>query len=138
VITVFIVKKIPHSNSVSYHGETISRYCTLLHATSYTHELIKIAVTLTEKIYEEGHLYKKAGVMLSGLVPDTSIQANLFKPATVNNSRMLMNVIDNINCSMRDDKVKFAAAGTAKNWKMRQEMRSPRYTTRWQEIREVK
>ncbi len=138
LLSVFVVKKTPHSEGVSYHGEAVSSYCILPHATSCTNELIKVALRLTESIFKPEYLYKKAGVMLSALVPDASIQANLFVPSSQNNNRMLMNVMDNINCAMRDDKIKFAAAGVAKNWKMRQEMRSPRYTTRWSEMREVK
>lgn len=135
---VFVVKKVPRDEQGYHHGDTISNYCTLPHATCCTNQLIKAALSLVDVIYEEGVLYKKAGVMLSGLVPDASVQANLFVPAAANGNRMLMNVIDNINASMRDDKIKFAAAGVAKNWKMRQEMRSSRYTTRWSEICGVK
>ncbi len=138
LLSVFIVKKMPREGDKFHHGETVSNYCTLPHATSCTNEMIKVALHLVETIYHPEHLYKKAGVMLSGLVPDASVQANLFLPYLHNNNRMLMNVLDNINCAMRDDKIKFAAAGTTKNWKMRQEMRSPRYTTRWGEMREVK
>ena len=49
-----------------------------------------------------------------------------------------MSLIDNVNFAMRNDIVKFAASGTTRDWKMRQELRSPRYTSRWDEIREVK
>jgi DNA polymerase V len=86
----------------------------------------------------EVNLFQKAGVMLSGIVPDNTLQGNLFVPASKNNSRMLMDMMDNINFSMRDDMLKFAASGTERNWKMRQEMRSPRYTSRWDELRVVK
>jgi DNA polymerase V len=48
-----------------------------------------------------------------------------------------MEQIDNINFSMRGDVVKFASSGTKRNWKMRREFHSPRYTTRWDELREV-
>ncbi|MDQ6761325.1 MAG: DUF4113 domain-containing protein, partial [Bacteroidota bacterium] len=82
-------------------------------------------------------LFKKAGVMLSGIVKDDKLQANMFVPASQNNGRMLMRMMDNINFSMRDDIVKFAASGTRRNWKMRQEFRSPRYTSRWDELKEV-
>ncbi|MBK6937348.1 MAG: DUF4113 domain-containing protein [Chitinophagaceae bacterium] len=74
--------------------------------------------------------------MLGGIVPNESIQGNLFLP-TANNNRKLMDTIDNINFSQRDDVLKFAASGTRRNWKMRQEMHSPRYTTRWNELFEV-
>jgi DNA polymerase V len=76
--------------------------------------------------------------MLSGIVPDDSIQFNLFQPAAEQNRRQLMHTVDNVNFSMRDDVIKFAAAGTKKNWKMRQEYRSKRHTTRWDELFEVK
>jgi DNA polymerase V len=49
-----------------------------------------------------------------------------------------MDMMDYINFSMRDDVVKFAATGKKRNWKMRQEFHSPRYTTRWNELFEVK
>ena len=76
--------------------------------------------------------------MLSGIVPDTSIQGNLFTPPAENKSRLLMSMIDNVNFAMRDDVLKFAASGTSRDWKMRQELRSPRYTTRWDELFEIK
>jgi len=77
-------------------------------------------------------------VLLSGIVPDTAIQGNLFLPKAINEHRMLMSMIDNINFSQRDDLLKFAVSGTKRNWKMRQELRSPRYTTRWNELYKIK
>ena len=76
--------------------------------------------------------------MLGGLVPDQSIQANLFQSQRKNGSRKLMDMVDNVNFSMRDDVLKFASSGTTRNWKMRQELRSKRYTTRWDELMEVR
>jgi DNA polymerase V len=45
--------------------------------------------------------------------------------------------MDNVNFAMREDAVKFIATGLKRNWKMRQELRSKRYTTRWNELYEV-
>ncbi|MGB8192731.1 MAG: Y-family DNA polymerase [Chitinophagaceae bacterium] len=137
VITVFVVPKQTSTAPYFRHGPTVSAHAVLPNPTSLTNELIKPAMHLVEQIFKEGNLYKKAGVLLSGLVPDTSIQANLFEVPEKNNHRMLMTMIDNINFSMRDDTLKFASSGTAKNWKMRQELRSPRYSTRWEELCEV-
>ena len=132
-ISVFVVAKSEKSNA-GFRGEMYSLSATLPMATCFTNELIKYAVALAEKLYVKGRTYKKAGVMLSGLVPATSIQANLFCHATKNNERKLMEMIDNINFSQGNDVLKFAASGTRRNWKMRQELRSPRYTTRWNEL----
>ncbi|MBL0357503.1 MAG: DUF4113 domain-containing protein [Chitinophagaceae bacterium] len=137
IISVFVVPKEQNHNTYFRHGPTLSSYVTLPIATSSTNELIKPAVQLVDKLYEKGRLYKKAGVMLSGLVPDSTIQGNLFMPEKQNGKRLLMDMIDNINYSQRDDVLKFAASGTKRNWKMRMEMRSPRYTSRWEELFEV-
>ena len=91
---------------------------------------------MAEKIFKPGIGYKKAGVILSSIVPDNSIQGNLFEKGK-NGERFLMEQIDNINFSMRNDVVKFASSGTKRDWKMRMEMRSPRYTSRWEEMYEI-
>jgi DNA polymerase V len=134
VVSVFIVPKEEGRAGDFRYGNIISDYQTLPSATSLTHELIKPAVQLVDKLYKKGSNYKKAGVMLSGLVPDTSVQSNLFFTETKNSGRLLMGMIDNVNFSMRDDVLKFAASGTTRDWKMRQEMRSKRFTTRWEEL----
>ena len=138
VISVFVVTKDQdHSLNFKKYG-TISSSVTLPAATSFTNELIKPAVELIDGLYEKGQFYKKAGVMLSGIVPDNSIQGNMFLSENKNCERKLMDMIDNVNFSQRDDVLKFAASGTTRDWKMRQELRSPRYTTRWDELFEVR
>ncbi len=139
VISVFVVPKEDRKENEPFrHGPMQSLHTILPLATAVTSELIKPAMYLTEQLFKKGSFYKKAGVMLSGIVPDETVQGNLFVPRGQNNGRMLMSMMDNINFSMRDDVLKFAASGTARNWKMRQEYRSPRYTTRWDELCEVK
>jgi DNA polymerase V len=137
-ISVFIVAKEQDHQLDFSHGPNIGTYTTLPHATSVTNELIKPAVELVDRLYETGTYYKKAGVMLSGLVPDNAVQGNMFEAPTSGKGRQLMGMMDNVNFSMRDDVVKFAASGTRRDWKMRQELRSPRYTTRWEELFEVR
>lgn len=138
-ISVFIVpKEVQNNASYFKHGPSVSSYTILPFATAATNELIKPAVALIDRLFEPGRIYKKAGVTLSGIVPDTAIQGNLFIPDAKNSERKLMDMMDNINFSQRDDILKFAASGTSRNWKMRQELRSPRYTTRWNELCTVK
>ena len=136
IVNVFVVAK-GEDHNVNFRGATHSDHITLPTATSFTSELIKPAVALVEKLYEKGKFYKKAGVMLSGIVPDMSIQGNLFLSETKNCERKLMDMIDNINFSQRDDVLKFAASGTTRNWKMQQKLMSKRHTTRWNELCEV-
>jgi DNA polymerase V len=136
IINVFVVTN-DYGNDYQYAPRTRGTYTTLPAASSITHELISHALPLVEQLFKKGSRYLKAGVMLSGIVPDTAVQSNMFEPPAPGNMRKLMSMIDNVNFSMRDDVVKFAAAGTAKNWKMRQEKRSARFSTRWEEIKTV-
>ncbi|KAF0243083.1 MAG: DNA polymerase V [Chitinophagaceae bacterium] len=134
-ITVFVVaKEATQPGSRFKHGPSLSTYIELPQATSSTHELIKPAVELVSRLFEQGRVYKKAGVIVSNIVPDSSIQGNLFAAPEANKNKLLMNTIDNLNFAMRNDMVKFASSGTKRNWKMRQELRSPMYTSRWDEI----
>lgn len=138
-ITVFVVTKEAMEPGGHFkHGPAFSTYIHLPQATSCTNELIKPALALVQRLFEKGKVYKKAGVIVSNIVPDTAIQGNLFSPPKVNKNKLLMNAIDNLNFSMRNDMVKFASSGTKRNWKMRQELRSPMYTSRWDEICKVR
>lgn len=140
MISIFVVAK-EQNHMIDfkdrYTSGTLTTSVMLPVATSFTNELIKPAVEMVDKLYTKGVLYKKAGVMLSGIVPDESIQGNLFLSETKNCERKLMDMIDNVNFSQRDDVLKFASSGTTRDWKMRQELRSPRYTTRWNELYEI-
>jgi DNA polymerase V len=138
VINVFVVPKEENKTNNFSHGPMVGTHTILPSPTVLTHELIKPAMKMAERIFQPGRSYKKAGVILSGLVPDTSIQASLFEPPAKNIGRFLMEMMDNINFSMRNDMVKFASTGTNRSWKMRQEFHSPRYTTRWEEMYKVK
>jgi DNA polymerase V len=136
-INVFVVTNDKKSDHYEYKPQTHHCHIILPNATANTGELIQYAVPLIEKLYRSGSNYLKAGVMLGSIVPDESIQGNLFNSYSENMTRPLMDAMDNINFSMRDDVVKYAAGGLKRNWKMRQELRSKRFTTRWDELFEV-
>ena len=137
-IDVFVVTNGSETSSYEYNPQHHHRYFTLMRPTSDTAEFIQIAISLVESLYKEGTKYIKAGVMLTGIVPDSSLQGDLFSPPVKYQQRALMQAMDNINFSMRDDMIKFVASGLTRNWKMRQEMRSKRFTTRWDEVYKVK
>ncbi|MBL0055635.1 MAG: Y-family DNA polymerase [Chitinophagaceae bacterium] len=137
VISVFVVTN-DTGGAYNYDPRSRGTYTTLPMASSLSHVLIAHAMPLIEQLYREGSKYLKAGVMLSGIVPDNAIQCNLFEDPAGRHLHELMKAVDNVNFSMRNDMVKFAASGTRRNWKMRQEMRSKRFTTRWEELYEVK
>lgn len=137
-VNIFLIKKSQNHNATFNRGATVSSYVTLPTASCLTNEFIKYAMPLVDRLFEQGCVYKKAGAMLSNIVADSSIQGNLFKSTVSNSQRMLMDIIDNINFSQRNDVLKFAASGTSRNWKMQQNFHSPLYTTRWDDLCLVK
>jgi DNA polymerase V len=133
-IDVFVVTNGMQDAPYEYDPQHHHRYYTMMRPSADTAELIRAALPLVESLYRKGTKYVKAGVMLTGIVPDDALQADLFSAPARYQNRALMQAIDNINFSMRDDMVKFVASGLTRNWKMRQEMRSKRFTTRWDEV----
>ena len=86
-------------------------------------------------IFREGFHYKKAGVMLTLLSDKAARQETLFDaPVTMAKSANLMAVLDAVNRAFGRDTIKSGASGLAQRWAMRSENRSPRYTTRWDEL----
>ncbi len=135
-VSVFLLKKTPPQTDISHyhHGRQVSGYVKLDNPSNLTPDIIKAVVALGKSLFEQGEWYKKAGVILSDFVPDNALQTNLFVAPKDQNRKKLMNLIDNMNAAFRDDILKFATSGTQKNWKMRSERRSKRYTTRWDEL----
>lgn len=117
-----------------YEPSSRSAYVLLPSATYLTHVLIGYAMPLLERMFNKGSRYIKAGVVLSDIIPCGMVQYNLFEEPESAEEQQLMQVMDNINFGIRNDILKFASAGTRKDWKMRQEMRSKRFTTKWDEL----
>lgn len=102
-----------------------------------TFELIKYAMKALEAIYVNGYKYKKAGVMLFALQDSDKLQFSLFDTYNRPKCKDVLNAVDLINLKMGRDTVKYAVQGD--NTKISvQERLSPRYTTSWNQIIEVK
>lgn len=106
-------------------------------ATDSTPELIRHATEMLGGLFREGTTYKKAGVMLSHIVPRSSVQLDAFDNVDREKFSRLMHVFDRVNLRNGDNALKFVATGVERNWMMRSEMRSPQYTTRWEDIPEM-
>jgi DNA polymerase V len=102
-------------------------------ATSDTKELIGTALRCIGKLYRRGLLFKKAGIVLSGLVSEKRIQGNLFDSVDRERSGRLMQAIDAVN-SRLNCPLRWAAEGLNQPWKVKFNRRSYRYTTRWDEL----
>jgi len=100
--------------------------------TDDTLRLITIAHWGLKKIYRPGFAYQKAGVALMNLTDFGNVQLNLFSKAK--NHTRLMRVMDEINDSWGKGTLHSAAEGLCKEWTMKRELKSPGYTTRWDQL----
>jgi DNA polymerase V len=106
---------------------------------AYTPQLVETAKRLLSKIYKDGYRYKSCGVMLTNFSNENLVQQDLFKPVYSQSSQQrLMKVVDRYNLSNNSAQLFFAAEGLGKPWYMNQASKSKRYTTRWDELLEIK
>lgn len=106
--------------------------------TDNTPKLVSIALWGLKQIYRPGYNYAKAGIMLGELVPAAGIQTDLFSNMQPDpKSERLMHVMDLINRKMGKESIKLASEGFKRPWKMKQENKSPSYTTNWDELLKV-
>lgn len=134
-IRVFLVTA--NTNKKMYAPESHGLEAKLPVATSVTSNLLEQALPLVDRLYKDGSVYLKAGVILSDINPEETVQQNFFTGADSACKKELMRKMDNINFSMRNEVIRFASAGFLKKWRMRQDFISPRYTSRWEELKEV-
>ncbi|MEL6194502.1 MAG: Y-family DNA polymerase [Bacteroidota bacterium] len=106
-------------------------------ATNVTPHLVTYAMKALEMIYEKGKRYKKAGVVMTDLVSSESIQLSVFNEAPTQSDQRLMHLMDDINQKIGKGKVFIAKEGVDKGWRMKSEMKSPNYTTNWQQLPEI-
>ena len=92
------------------------------------------ALELVRGIFAPGHRYKKAGVVVSGLVREGAVQGDLFAATDSPSQRAVAAVMDHLNRRLGAGTVRYGAAGFAQGWSMRQERRSQRFTTRWSDL----
>lgn len=134
VLTVFVWANRFHNQRADGRA-CFSRTIELPLAASNTNDLIAYAVAAVKSLYEKGTNYKKAGVLASQLSPQRVLQTNLFVPeAPSRRAAALMQTIDDINRRMGANKVYFAACGKNPGFRLEAKWRSPRYTTRWEEL----
>jgi DNA polymerase V len=103
-------------------------------ATDSTTDLLRYALPGVKRIFRDGYRYKKAGVMLTALVPASQVQTDLFDFQDRERSSRLMRVLDRINADMGTGTLRYASEGYVKRWQARFERRSPAYTTKWNEL----
>ncbi|MCT4700418.1 Y-family DNA polymerase [Enterobacteriaceae bacterium H20N1] len=127
------VKTSPFAVNEPYYGNQAS--VKLLTPSQDTRDIIGAAVRCLDKIWQPGHKYQKAGIMLGDFYSQGVAQLNLFDDnAPRANSEELMRVLDHLNAKDGRGTLYFAGQGIQQPWHMKREMLSPRYTTRYSDL----
>jgi DNA polymerase V len=105
--------------------------------TNDSRDLIKAAKQGIDQVYRNDFQYNKAGVMLSDFYDEGVSQLDLFNSQERKNiDKKLMQMVDKINRTSLGP-ITFLAQGIKKEWSMKREMQSPRYTTSWNDLPRV-
>jgi DNA polymerase V len=105
--------------------------------TADTGTLIQSMVNLMASIFEPAQLYHRAGVWLHDFVPDNLLQTDLLGEVddqAHSRSAQRMQSFDAINDRFGRSTIRFAAEDLASKWQPIRKLRSPRYTTDWEEL----
>lgn len=101
--------------------------------------ICKCAAWCLRNVFQRRHRYKKAGVMLFDLCRQSVRQRSLFEEHDHDTVNRLMATMDAINRTHGRGSIRLASTSPfnlspCRTWHLRSEHRSPRYTTRWDEL----
>lgn len=100
--------------------------------TDDTLEIVHHALAGLNNIFMKGYQYKKAGVIITEIASG-GVQQNLFDTIDRNKRNRLMQTLDKINGNFHSH-VRLAVQGNGREWKLKQEQLSRRYTTDINEV----
>ena len=121
----------PFRDLGQYHGYTC---VPLIHPSADTLELNRAAQAALRAIWQPAFSYHKAGVVLMDIGPNTRQQHDLFSPPPDPKRARLMATLDKLNRDFGSGTIKLGAEGLTEDWRMKQEKKSPCYTTRVSDI----
>ena len=134
-IYVFIKTNSFQSNKPQYRNGISAEFDL---PTSDTRIIISKAKKLMRSIYREGFSFHKCGIMLLDLVPESYKQSHFFAENDNDDQDDFMSLVDNLNKSMGPKTLFYLSQGiNNKEWRMKCDKRSKRYTTKWSDILEV-
>jgi DNA polymerase V len=88
-------------------------------------------------VYNPREFYHRANIFLYDFVPERAVQTDLFgtvNTANTDKERSRMQAIDAVNLRFGKDHVRYAAEELSNRWEPKRALRSPRYTSNWDEL----
>jgi DNA polymerase V len=135
IIVMLVIDKHKYQSQKYYFNKAV----TLPYATNSTLTISNVAISMLKDLYKrnEGVKFKKAGVIVTELIDEDKKQLQLFEEENPKHLA-LMKAMDFLNAKIGDRKVKLGTQNLNLTWNMKQNHLSPRFTTRFNEILEIK
>ncbi|HSX43618.1 MAG TPA: Y-family DNA polymerase [Candidatus Saccharimonadales bacterium] len=117
--------------------ETVRFYTPTADTGSITSSLVR----MLSLAYNPRLQYHKADVLLHDFVPESQLQTDLFGTVDVpaaDRSTLRMHALDRINLRHGKGSLCYAAETLSQSWQPRKRLSSPRYTSQWNELPEVR
>jgi DNA polymerase V len=128
-----MVRTNPFSTLQPYYAN--SHLVVLPEAVDTPGQIISAAHKALREVFRSGYQYKKAGVMLLEISPNKKVQTNfLHNPDTYKTASRVAEVMEAINQKFGRHTLIPASTGLKREWGMKQENRSLKYTTDWDEL----
>ena len=134
-LTVFMGTNRHRPQEPQYHNS--ATYTFAMPTSSSTDLCMGVRYAL-DRIFKSGYRYRRAGVLLSGLLPSSHVQGNLFTPIQSLQSRVLMPTFDRLNGKYGRRTLFVAATGIGQGWATKVQFKSAGFTTRWGELLEIR
>ena len=99
--------------------------------------IVQNAKGLLRSIFRSGYAYKKAGVILLDLVSSSFRQGLLFEEHANPKRTQFVDAVEEAASRYGAGGAFWGGQGIGKQWSMRREMRTPRYTTSWEDLPKV-
>jgi len=109
---------------------------TLPFASNSSITLSSLAVKMLKSMFEKGEIYKKAGVIVTEIIPENQKQFHLFEEENPKHLK-LMQVMDDYYKKTGERKIRLGNQDLQRTWKMKQNHLSRKYTTDFKQIFEV-
>jgi len=110
---------------------------TLPFASNSSITISNLAVKMLKEIFEQGEIYKKAGVIVTNIIPENQKQFHLFEEENPKHLK-LMKVMDDYYKKTGERKIRLGNQDLQKTWKMKQDHLSKKYTTDITQILKIK
>ena len=133
-LMIFVQPKVDN-DPYSYSSNSV--FVRLPFPTNSNMEVVSFANNALDKLFEQGVVYRRGGVIIMDFAPEDEQQLTLFENSNPRH-KALMSAVDKLNQVYGQQKVRLAIQDQKRVWKMKQGKLSPRYTTKIDEILQIK